>query len=118
MEHHEPCGLEFLLLRDALEQLDRLSEGERKIRINLPEVRQARPASNAIEAGSMLTATLKAVAKASARLRKSGISALGQEPLAISLSGELAGVTEGCGEIFVRVRPENRGKGDGGKKEG
>lgn len=106
---------DFHALRADVDALVQLSRRPAKVNALLPRMSgKTWDESEAIEVGDILTATVRAVAKGTRRLRGNAVALdLGSDPITMRFSGDLVNVSPDAEKILIRVKPEGKARKDG-----
>ena len=100
--------IDFLYLRESAYDMERtLKPGPRGDFIFPLYSGETIREEEVVNLGDVLTASLKAVDKATRNLREKGI-ALGRDPIEINLIGSLVGISPGADRILVRIQPQRK----------
>lgn len=106
--------LEFLRLRQGVDDLRARRKPPRKTRIACPPVETAAwSEQDQVEVGDIFTATLTALSRSRHALQGLGAVALANDPIPFAFTGELAGTSTDGQQIWVVVKPQTRKATDG-----
>lgn len=105
MSKDELSPVDFLYLQESIYDMKRALKPYPRHDVTFPLFRgEIVREDEKVELGDVLTASLKAVDKATRSLRRQGI-ALGDDPVEINLTGNLVGVSDRCDRIIIKVKP-------------
>ncbi|MCK4790496.1 MAG: hypothetical protein KAV87_42560 [Desulfobacteraceae bacterium] len=105
--------IDFLSLRQAVDELERISKPEQKGKVAFPKMKgESIKEEEAIEVSDILRGTLTAVDRAMQKLRGNSGIALGKDPITMQLSGSLVGISPTADRILIRVKPEGKERND------